>query len=93
MIMFVYMEQYIISIKENMLCQDFNGRLNYRKYILKWWGVKLWDLKNLCGVILWGQLKVKKSFGFTYNIDFNDDDEKRDNEVSDKKSRLEIKFT
>jgi hypothetical protein len=24
MIVFVYMEQYIISIKENIICQDFN---------------------------------------------------------------------
>jgi hypothetical protein len=24
MIVFIYMEQYIISIKENIMCQDFN---------------------------------------------------------------------
>ena len=40
MIVFLYMEQYIFSIKENMKCQDSN--VNYRikfkfnkKYILK----------------------------------------------------------
>ncbi len=41
MIVFIYMEQYIISNKENMMRQDSNGRLNdrkknsIRKYILK----------------------------------------------------------
>ena len=30
MIMFIYMEQYILSIKENMMYQDFNGMFNYR---------------------------------------------------------------
>ena len=29
MIVFVYMEQYIIFIKENMMCNDINGRFNY----------------------------------------------------------------
>ena len=28
--MFVYIEQYIFFIKENMMCQDFNERFNYR---------------------------------------------------------------
>ena len=31
-----------------------------RKYILKQWGVKLWDFKSLCDAIWWGQPKVKK---------------------------------
>jgi hypothetical protein len=41
MIVFIYMEQYIISIKENIMCQDSNEMFNYRikfqfeKYILK----------------------------------------------------------
>ncbi len=26
----IYMEQYIISINENMMCQDSNGKFNYR---------------------------------------------------------------
>ena len=30
MIVFAYMEQHILSIKENMMCQDFNGIFNYR---------------------------------------------------------------
>ena len=30
MIMFVYMKQYIIFIKENMMCQDSNGMYNYK---------------------------------------------------------------
>ena len=31
MIAFVYMEQYITSIKENMMCQDSNGNLIIEK--------------------------------------------------------------
>ena len=30
MIVFIYMEQYILSIKENMMYQDSNGMFNYR---------------------------------------------------------------
>jgi hypothetical protein len=30
MILFIYMEQYIISIKENKICQDSNEMFNYR---------------------------------------------------------------
>jgi hypothetical protein len=30
MTMFIYIEQYIFSIKENMMCQDNNGKFNYR---------------------------------------------------------------
>ena len=30
MIVFVYIEQYILSIKENMMCRDSNCRFNYR---------------------------------------------------------------
>ena len=34
MIVFVYMEQYIISIKKNIMCQDsnemFNCRINFK---------------------------------------------------------------
>ena len=30
MIVFIYMEQYIISIKENIICQDSNEMFNYR---------------------------------------------------------------
>jgi hypothetical protein len=30
MIVFAYMEQNIIFIKENMMCQNPNGRFNYR---------------------------------------------------------------
>ena len=30
MTVFVYMEEYIISIKENMMYQDSNGMFNYR---------------------------------------------------------------
>ena len=29
MIVFIYMEQYIISIKENIICQDSNEMFNY----------------------------------------------------------------
>ena len=36
MIGFIYMKQYIISIKENITCQDSNEMFTYRiKYILK----------------------------------------------------------
>ena len=54
-------------IKENMMCQNFNGKFNnriklnsIRKYILKQWGVKLWDFKSLSGATWWVQPKVKK---------------------------------
>ena len=30
MIVFVYMEQYIIYTEENMMCQDSNERFNYK---------------------------------------------------------------
>ena len=30
MIVFIYMKQYILSIKENMMYQDSNGMFNYR---------------------------------------------------------------
>jgi hypothetical protein len=30
MFVFIYMEQYILFIKENMMCQDFNRMFNYR---------------------------------------------------------------
>ena len=30
MILFLYMEQYIIYIKENIMCQDSNEMFNYR---------------------------------------------------------------
>ena len=30
MIVFIYMEQYIISIKEYIMCQDFNEMFSYR---------------------------------------------------------------
>ena len=30
MIVFVYMKKKIISIKENMMCQDYNRMFNYR---------------------------------------------------------------
>jgi hypothetical protein len=30
MIVFIYTEQYIISIKENIMCQDSNEMFNYR---------------------------------------------------------------
>jgi hypothetical protein len=30
MIVFVYMEQYIFSIKENMMCQNSNGKFDYK---------------------------------------------------------------
>ncbi len=30
MIVFVYIEEYIISIKENMICQDYNEKFNYK---------------------------------------------------------------
>ena len=30
MIVLIYMEQYIISIKENIICQDSNEMFNYR---------------------------------------------------------------
>jgi hypothetical protein len=30
MIVFIYIEQYIISIKENIICQHSNEMLNYR---------------------------------------------------------------
>jgi hypothetical protein len=30
MIVFIYMEQYIISIKENIICQDSHEMFNYR---------------------------------------------------------------
>ena len=30
MIVFIYVEQYIISIKENITCQDFNEMFNFR---------------------------------------------------------------
>ena len=29
MIVFIYMEQHIIFIKENIMCQDFNELFNY----------------------------------------------------------------
>ena len=29
-IVFIYIEQYIISIKENIMCQDSNEMFNYR---------------------------------------------------------------
>ena len=42
MIVFIYIEQYILSIIENLMCQDSNGMFSYRinlnsirKYILK----------------------------------------------------------
>ena len=42
MIIFVYIEQFFLLIKENKMCQDFNEKLSYRiktnlikKYILK----------------------------------------------------------
>ena len=30
MIVFIYMEQYVISIKKNIMCQDSNEMFNYR---------------------------------------------------------------
>jgi hypothetical protein len=30
MIVFIYIEKYIISIKENIMCQEFNEMFNYR---------------------------------------------------------------
>jgi hypothetical protein len=30
MIVFIYMKQYIISIKKNIMCQDSNEMFNYR---------------------------------------------------------------
>ena len=30
MIVFIYIEQYILSIKENRMCQDSNRMFNYR---------------------------------------------------------------
>jgi hypothetical protein len=30
MIVFIYIEQYILSIKENMMYQNYNGMFNYR---------------------------------------------------------------
>ena len=30
MIVLIYIEQYIISIKENIMCQDSNKMFNYR---------------------------------------------------------------
>ena len=30
MIIYIYMEQYIISIKENIICQDSNEIFNYK---------------------------------------------------------------
>ena len=30
MIVFIYIEQYILSIKENIICEDSNGMFNYR---------------------------------------------------------------
>ena len=30
MIVFLYMKQYIISFKENMMCQDSNEMFNYK---------------------------------------------------------------
>jgi hypothetical protein len=30
MIVFIYIEQYIISVKENIICQDSNEMFNYR---------------------------------------------------------------
>ena len=30
MFVFIYMKQYILSIKENMMCQDSNRKFNYR---------------------------------------------------------------
>jgi hypothetical protein len=42
MVVLIYMEEYIISIKENIMCQDSNEVFNYKikfifnlKYILK----------------------------------------------------------
>ena len=34
MIVFIYIEQHIISIKENIMCQDSNEMFNYRIKIL-----------------------------------------------------------
>ena len=33
MIVFIYIEQYIISIKETIMCQDSNEIFNYRNKI------------------------------------------------------------
>jgi hypothetical protein len=30
MFVFIYMKQYILSIKENMMCQDSNRMFNYK---------------------------------------------------------------
>ena len=30
MILFVYMEEYILSIKENKMCEESNGMFNYK---------------------------------------------------------------
>ena len=59
MIVFVYMEQNIIFIKENMMCQNPNGRFNYRiKYKFNWkiyikiMRCKIVRFQSLCGSIL-----------------------------------------
>ena len=52
-------------IKENMMCQNSNEMFNngiknsIRKYILKQWGVKLWDFKSLCTATWWGLRSTK----------------------------------
>ena len=59
----------ILLLKYNMKYKDSNELFKYKIkinliiyiyiYIKEWWRVKLWDIKSLCDIILWDQLKVK----------------------------------
>ncbi len=65
------MKQYIFSIKENMMCQDSNGRSNYRikfKFNLKIY-IKMMTRKIVRSQkFMWRNIirstKSKKNFGF-----------------------------
>ena len=70
MIVFVYVEQYIFSIKENMMCQEYsNGMFNYRikfKFNYKIY-IKIMRCKIIrSSAILWDpdQKKKKKKLWF-----------------------------
>ena len=58
----------ILLLKYNMKYKDSNELFKYKikvnlismcVCVLEWWHVKLWDIKSLCDIILWDQLKVK----------------------------------
>ena len=77
MIVFVYIEQYILFIKENMICQDFNGRFNYKikfefnqKIYIKIMRCKIVRFQKLMCRNIMRSTKSQKSFGFILQYRF-----------------------